>query len=214
MRDGIYYENRHYRANEWENKVTICYKCQGFGHLSMNCRNETKCGKCNDNHQTKDCKAEKSNYSCTRCNTTDHPTWSKMDINILIVDINDLKKEFSDQFNKKIFVNPETTKIVDDNLENFLDKNKNKIYNNYSLNHNNLSNIIKYLPNGKSSGFSGVQPEMFKYGLSFYLVKIIGAIIEKMIQFSITPYLFNVGIIKPLVKDEKKEPTDQKTCDQ
>ena len=111
-------------------------------------------------------------------------------------------------------MNPETTKIVDDNLENFLDKNKNKIYNNYSLNHNNLSNIIKYLPNGKSSGFSGVQPEMYKYGLSFYLVKIIGAIIEKMIKFSITPYLFNVGIIKPLVKDEKKEPTDQKTCDQ
>ena len=33
-------------------------------------------------------------------------------------------------------------------------------------------------------------------------------IIQTMIRCSITPYLFNIGIIKPIVKDEKKNASD------
>ena len=74
--EGMYYENYHYRVNEWENKVLVCFKCQRFNHLAKDCKNETNCGKCNQNHQTRECNAEKNLYKCSRCKTNDHPTWS------------------------------------------------------------------------------------------------------------------------------------------
>ena len=55
----MYNENYHYRVNEWENKVSVRFKCQRFNHLAKDCKNEISCGKCNQNHQTKECKTEK-----------------------------------------------------------------------------------------------------------------------------------------------------------
>ena len=58
-----------------------CFKCQGFGHNSENCRevNET-CAKCTGNHRTKDCKPENI-ITCINCkkkgNTeTNHTAYS------------------------------------------------------------------------------------------------------------------------------------------
>ena len=124
------------------------------------------------------------------------------------VHINDLKEEFYKQFNHKLFQNPDTKIISDMSYEKFMEETKDKVFHEYNVNYKNLKKIIKDISNGKSTGFAGVQPEMYKYGLSNRLLTIIGLIIQTMIKFSITPYHFNIGIIKPIVKDDKKEPND------
>ena len=70
--------------------------------------------------------------------------------------------------------------------------------------------ILKNLNNGKKSGFSGVTYEMFKYThlnnneFIDYLCNIFNA----MINSGIVPFLFNVAIMVPLVKDAKKDLDD------
>ena len=72
----------------------------------------------------------------------------------------------------------------------------------------NIENVIKNIPNGKSVGSAGVSGEMFKYGISGELVKTLNMIFSKMINYQVMPYLFNVGIIKPIVKNENEDPND------
>lgn len=46
-----------------------CFKCLGFGHLSMHCKNTERCGYCAEGHRTNECpvKNECSKYKCYNC---------------------------------------------------------------------------------------------------------------------------------------------------
>lgn len=66
---------------EWEklrnnNKnVTQCYKCQSFWHIAANCYKQTKCAKCSEPHETKNCINEEV-LKCSNCNEN-HAAFSK-----------------------------------------------------------------------------------------------------------------------------------------
>ena len=121
------------------------------------------------------------------------------------VQINELKNEFYKQFNTKIFKNSETTKLAEENFKEFTLDNKKRVFDEYKVDLKVLENIIKGLSNGKSKGFAEVQPEMYKYAMSVNFQFTVGLILETMIKYGIIPYLFNIGIIKPIIKDEKKD---------
>lgn len=45
--------------------IIRCFKCNGFGHFSRECKNEESCGKCAGPHKTKDCDSEE--MKCINC---------------------------------------------------------------------------------------------------------------------------------------------------
>jgi len=57
------------------------------------------------------------------------------------------------------------------------------------------------LKNGKAVGFSGVSNEMLKNGNSAEINKTITYLMEWMLNTAIIPKLFNISILKPLIKD-------------
>lgn len=48
-------------------RILRCYKCQKFGHLQKDCRSDTACGHCGENHETKDCKNQNNLPTCINC---------------------------------------------------------------------------------------------------------------------------------------------------
>ena len=71
--------HRKYITEEFVHKPRVikCNTCQVFGHVSRLCRSKkTVCGKCCENHETKDCTSPPSEYKCFHCNKTDHITGS------------------------------------------------------------------------------------------------------------------------------------------
>lgn len=85
---------------------------------------------------------------------------------------------------------------------------ENSVFEDYRIDIKALQKIIKEIPNGKSRGFTEIQPEMYKYALNSELLNTVSLIIETMIKYGITPYLFNIGIIKPIIKDDKRDNGD------
>lgn len=59
-------------------KVIKCNTCQRFGHVSRLCRAKNKpvCGKCCQNHETKNCRTNEDEYKCYHCSKTDHTSGS------------------------------------------------------------------------------------------------------------------------------------------
>ncbi|XP_071440252.1 uncharacterized protein [Hetaerina americana] len=48
--------------------ITRCFKCQGFGHLAKDCKNEKDCcSHCAGEHKFEDCAKEKENICCSNC---------------------------------------------------------------------------------------------------------------------------------------------------
>ena len=68
--------------------------------------------------------------------------------------------------------------------------------------------ILKNLSNGKAVGHANVPSEMFKYGCSIELVSYLHLLFTTMINENQMPDNFNVGVIKPLVKDKNKDLND------
>lgn len=59
-----------------------CYNCQAFGHGISRCRQQTRCGICSENHETRQCLQKyKANQAisakCPNCQG-DHHAWNKM----------------------------------------------------------------------------------------------------------------------------------------
>ena len=63
---------------EYRFTPTRCFNCQSFGHVSERCKLKESgrviCGKCCDNHETKDC--ANAFFKCKNCGE-DHPSFSK-----------------------------------------------------------------------------------------------------------------------------------------
>ena len=62
--------------------------------------------------------------------------------------------------------------------------------------------------NGKAIGLRGVSNEMLKYSSSKELLETITKLYNLMIKYQITPNLFNLSILKPILKNEKKAKDD------
>ena len=68
------------KVSPWNfsNQTNQCFKCQKFGHNSLNCSNETKCLKCIGNHHFKECKlTENDPLVCANCKGN-HAACSKL----------------------------------------------------------------------------------------------------------------------------------------
>lgn len=58
-------------------RMTQCFKCQGYGHVSKACRNQARCAHCAGHHNTKECKnsADPTKTRCAACDTQGHKAW-------------------------------------------------------------------------------------------------------------------------------------------
>ncbi|CAF1034251.1 unnamed protein product, partial [Brachionus calyciflorus] len=86
-------------------------------------------------------------------------------------------------------------------------KENNKVYD-YVQSSDTLTKLIDKLPNGKGPGFNDVNFEMLKYTKNEKLIEILRVVYEKMLRYQVIPYLFNISVIKPLLKDSKKSNDD------
>ena len=48
-----------------KSRVVKCNKCQGWGHIHRYCKNDAKCGKCSEKHETNTCNA--TSFKCCHC---------------------------------------------------------------------------------------------------------------------------------------------------
>ena len=71
----------------------------------------------------------------------------------------------------------------------------------YNVDKHRIEKITKTLAKNKAVGAAGVINEHYKYGLGKLLVAIVSEIFQLMIKFKYMPYLFNMGIIKTIIKD-------------
>jgi hypothetical protein len=74
LKKGIFLNCRLFNTEKYtpQYQLTQCYKCQRYGHKAGYCRGKEKCGRCGDNHTTKDC--ETNVHKCANCGD-DHPAW-------------------------------------------------------------------------------------------------------------------------------------------
>lgn len=79
-----------------------------------------------------------------------------------------------------------------------------------NISRDTVTDIIKNLKNGKAIGFSGVSNEMLKMGNTIQVNDTITYLMNWMINEAVIPKLFNISLLKPLVKDVKKS-TDSLT---
>ncbi len=68
----------------------------------------------------------------------------------------------------------------------------------------NVRIVIKNLKNGKAVGFSGVSNEMLKHGNTEVINSTLTYRMEWMVNTATIPKLFNISILKPLIKDQTK----------
>lgn len=80
---------------------TRCFRCQGYNHKSSACTNETICGTCAGQHETKTCK---SNYSkCFNCNSANEKYHLKNNVEHTAMDTNcPSTKYFLEKIKKRI----------------------------------------------------------------------------------------------------------------
>ena len=73
---------------------------------------------------------------------------------------------------------------------------------------NRIRALLGTLSNGKAVGLRGISNEMLKYNSSTALPSVIASTFEIMINYKVTPEIFNLSVIKPLIKDHNKPSDD------
>lgn len=83
--------------------IMRCFKCCGFYHKAINCRNNVVCGNCGDgNHETKDC-TDKENLKCVNCLTVNQKYNLKYHTNHRAYDTNcEVLKKKVEQHKKRV----------------------------------------------------------------------------------------------------------------
>ena len=64
-------------------RVTQCYRCQQFGHLSSDCPSQTQvCRYCSEAHSAKDCpsKSKTNQYKCANCKLNHSSTYIRCSV--------------------------------------------------------------------------------------------------------------------------------------
>ena len=61
-------------------RITQCFKCQKYGHISSVCSNKEKCGQCGGDHKTEICAgagvSPAPRKRCAACHGGNHTSWS------------------------------------------------------------------------------------------------------------------------------------------
>jgi len=57
-------------------RITQCYRCFGFGHMTRFCKNEERCSKCAGKHHIKGCVVPANRRRCANCNGS-HEPWRR-----------------------------------------------------------------------------------------------------------------------------------------
>jgi hypothetical protein len=76
IKEGVYVKYVYYRSVERffpQTQITQCYNCHEYGHQAVNCTVPTRCGRCGDEHETKECKATMP--KCLHCHEG-HEAWN------------------------------------------------------------------------------------------------------------------------------------------
>lgn len=78
---GLLYECRVHDCELYDPKCRIrqCFKCQNYGHLSVNCGKDPRCGFCAESHRTQECskKEDKEARKCAACEKEGHSSWDR-----------------------------------------------------------------------------------------------------------------------------------------
>ena len=69
--DYIYYRAERFAP---QFQVMQCFNCCDFGHRAANCKRKSRCGKCSENHNTRDCKSTTAAARCWQCKGP-HEVW-------------------------------------------------------------------------------------------------------------------------------------------
>lgn len=65
---GIFLDYDYHRVTKFKPYPAQCFKCLRMGHFGKWCRRSPRCGKCDENHMTKDCSTGPYNITeCVRC---------------------------------------------------------------------------------------------------------------------------------------------------
>jgi hypothetical protein len=96
-----------------------------------------------------------------------------------------------------------------DRVKNYEARVKETIRNqdNFEITEAKVNRIIRELENGKSPGHLGVENEMIKYANSSTLTKVIVRILDLLINEGQHSMIYNIGIIKPIIKDPNGDST-------
>jgi hypothetical protein len=80
LQEGIVmkYDLKSAEIYDHKSRITQCFKCQRYGHISTACNNLRKCGHCGGQHHTDECaeKTQAKNRQCAACDGGDHQSWS------------------------------------------------------------------------------------------------------------------------------------------
>jgi hypothetical protein len=117
------------------------------------------------------------------------------------IDISELKNIYADTFNKRdkeALGNNETRAVLERRANSIMRK-----AGSIKVNMETIQNIIQGLKNNKLGGISGVTNELIKYG-EYLLTPIIAKLIEKCINYRGTPRCLNIGLLFPILKDDKE----------
>ncbi|CAF0747706.1 unnamed protein product [Brachionus calyciflorus] len=125
----------------------------------------------------------------------------------ITIDLDDAKIEIEKLFNHGEVINKEIEDKSEEKLDEFMEKNSTTKYD-YKINSEELISIIKNLSSNKAAGYNKITNEMFKYGISEKLVDILKLVYESLINYNINLKEFNIGLVKLLVKDKSKDPSD------
>jgi hypothetical protein len=74
IHNGIYIGRRLYPTEKYmpQYQIKQCYSCQRYGHIAQECTRKPTCGKCGQEHTTKECTTKKP--KCSHC-TAEQPSW-------------------------------------------------------------------------------------------------------------------------------------------
>jgi hypothetical protein len=82
IREGIVvgYDLKSVERYDTKCRITQCFKCQKYGHISTICMNAEKCGYCGEEHSSESCaeKTQATRMKCAGCNGGNHTAWSKI----------------------------------------------------------------------------------------------------------------------------------------
>ncbi len=130
--------------------------------------------------------------------------------NMINIPLEDITRIYRTLFNTSNFPDSERD-LKDENelnakINEFL---KNKKEDDYvEISPDLIEKVIGDLNNGKAVGFSGVSNEMLKYGICLNIVNTMSYMMEWIINSGNIPKLFNISLLKPLIKDSSKPSDD------
>ena len=73
--NGFYVDYLHYTMVEKfipQYQILQCFNCCDYGHQATNCKRHSRCGKCGENHNTRECKS--TTVHCFQCKGS-HEAW-------------------------------------------------------------------------------------------------------------------------------------------